>query len=477
MKAILLFFFASLLVFRIFSDHTQNYQYTGDFIIEDKLIIAADNFEKLGARKTRLAPILVKAPSDSFESFAPYVYIHYPPLTYWLFGGTYLIFGHSVIAARILAVALSLLGLFFLFKIVKEFQLFFPESASKQDGVFYAIFVLLAFNPGFLFFSDNIQNHSLIWTLQWASLFWSLRYLFHGASIGWGILLYFLHVWISFEWMVPTLVIFCYCLFKKEGSPLKNFKPWGYFLGIGVLLPLALRIVHNAWVLGGVPEAIMDLFQKASVRSLGDTGELEMQYSVTKHIGKLFFGLLWFVGIPILLLFVIYFKELFQFLRKNRTLQTLFVLWGIGCASWQFLMPQSAMIHAETEVHMANFFFLAAALTTLFFWEKEKKILIPLILLYCIGAGMAIKSEIIIPFLSKSTGTLAKSVCLVEKQKLTARFNGIKSSMVRHIQKELKKGEGSLECGLQSKLATNILALYAYSVKSKLEMPSALQNP
>lgn len=127
------------------------------------------------------------------------------------------------------------------------------------------------------------------------------------------------------------------------------------------------------------------------------------------------------------------------------------------------------MHHANTQIPIANFLTLLAALCGTLFWEKKKTVIIALTLLFSIGAGMMIKSEIVQPFLTTSTQKLSHRLCAADIAQLQSKIGPIKSSMVYQIQNALKKTEKSSEiCGRKSRCAKNILTLYAYTIKSRL---------
>lgn len=464
-----------ILLLRLFSDHSRNFHYTGDFLAEQSTLSAANNFGKLGIEKTRLLPNykeVTDPAQETHESLRPYSYSHYPPFPWWFFGGVYLFFGHSILAARGAALLISLLGLFFAFRSVKTVQeLVSPEADGAANPTLFAfVFALLAFNSGFLFFSDTIQQQPLVQMLVWASLCWSLRYLFFRASLFWGILLYCLHVWITFEWLVPVGIIFSYCIWKKEESLRKAIKPWLLFAGLGILLPLALRLALNSWALGGADTALQDWVTRAKERSLGDPTQAGMEYQLFKHLGKLFFGLIWFVGIPAILIVLTQGISLLKTLRKKHYLPTLFLLWGVGSVSWQMIMPQNAMVHSYSQLHIANFVFFAAALCLVFFWEKRKGFLAFLMLWFTLEAGMAIKTEIFLPFISQSTGFLSENICKEEAANLDATLKPIKSSISSYIQEELQKKIHIVPCDQYSRRAAQVLTLYSYLVKSRLSL-------
>ncbi|MDO8527709.1 MAG: hypothetical protein Q7T03_08490 [Deltaproteobacteria bacterium] len=466
-------FFALILTLRLFSDHTQNLHYTGDYLAEKILVTTADNFEKFGGIKTRFMPIFETMPDgpQTSESLKPYFYTHYPALPYWVFGAVYLLFDHSEMAARIAAIFLSLLGLVFAVKAVFDFQSLAQKNnleSEDQTALFFIVFVLLAFSPSFLCFADNIQQLSFSQFLQFASFFWCVRYLFFRASLGWGILLYFLHVWVSFEWLVPLFFITCFCIWKREGNLFKKPAPWLCFFFLGFLLPILLRVIHNAWALGGVQEALFDLSQRAKTRSLGNAAVVEMSYSFAKHLAKIFFGLLWFAGLSAILIIGVCFSNLRDIAKQNRLLFQFLALWGLASISWQFLMPQNAMVHAYSQMHIADFILLTAAICAVLCWREKKSAIIALMLIYCVGAGLFIKSELFLPFASQTVRQLAEATCPTERQNLKTKISQVESSMARQISKELSAAQTEPACTSKSKAASATLSLYTYAIKSRL---------
>lgn len=397
-------------------------------------------------------------------------YTHFPPLPHWLFGGVYLLFGKSEAAARFLALVFSFAGIFFALRSLSLLvSLLMPQKSGwEASPVFYAAAALLTLHPGFLFFADGIQQMSLTYALVWASLYWCLSYLFGKARLGWGIFLYFLHVWISFEWLVPLLLILLFCIYKKEGGWRAAVRPAILFLLLGVMVPVGLRLAQNAWALGGVREALMDLALRAKARSVGDPTEAEMTYHFFKHAAKFGFGLLWFVGIPALLMLAATFRKTFGLLKENKTAAQFLLLWGLGSLSWQFLMPQNAMIHAYTQIEFANFLFFGTALGAILFWEEKAKILFPLLILFGIGAGAKIKSEIFQPFLRETSQQWAAQTCEADRRQMLAEWERRKGGLVDTVRENFAALPPAASCDEGSRRAVQLLKLTSFGVKSRL---------
>jgi hypothetical protein len=316
-----------------------------------------------------------------------------------------------------------------------------------------------------LCFGDTMSLQPMTEALQWASLFWVLRYVFRGAPLWGGVLLAFLHVWISFEWIVGMMGVLGYCLWIQRGPPRERPREWLLVFGLGFALPVAMRVLQNAWALGGLDAALADLGSAASTRAGLDAAS---GYSLPRHAGKFLFALPWFAGPAALLLFAAGAREVWRRASAERHLLALLVLWGAGSLSWQALMRQHALVHAFTYLHFANFVVLVAALAAAVLHERRSGFVTICLVAQWLFAGSLIRSEIARPFLEDSTRVLAASLCTGDREALVRAFGESRSLMMGRIKASLAASPPAPDCDVRSRLGRGALALYGFAVKSSV---------
>ncbi len=442
----------ALLMVRATTDHSFNTHYTGDWGAESDFLVAARNFEIHGFAESRFLPI-----------FRSKLYTHYPPGPYLINGVPYVLFGGSEYAARMASVLITLIGLFFAWRAI---GLLLQElEVSPTPFLEWGIFALLAGVPAVICFGDTVSLQPMTEALQWASLYWVLRYSFRQASLWGGVLLAFLHVWISFEWIVGMMGILGYCLWIKRGSPQERPREWLMVFGLGFALPVALRVLQNAWALGGFDAAFTDLFSVARTRAaVGGASE----YSGVKHVGKFLAALPWFAGAPALLLVTVGARAVWLRARTDRRLLGILVLWGIGSSSWQFLMRQHGLVHAFTYLHFGNFIVLMAALAAGVLHEKRASFVTLCLLAQWLWAGSLIRSEIVQPFIEDSTRVFAASLCSSDREDLMKSFGESRSVMMRRIKASLEGSPPAPDCRARSRWSLGMLEFYGFFIKSSV---------
>jgi hypothetical protein len=443
---------AALLLLRAATDHSANTHYTGDFGAEKDFLTAARHFEARGFAESAFLPVFRSRP-----------YTHYPPGPYLINGVPYVLSGGSEFAARMPSVAITLIGLVFAWKAIG--LLLRRLELSPPPFVEWGIFALLAGGPAVLCFGDTASLQPMTEALQWASLYWVLRYLFEGASLRGGVALAFLHVWISFEWIVGMMLILGYCLWTLRGPPRERRAEWLAVFGLGFALPVAMRIAQNAWALGGLDAALADLFSVARVRGAVDAAS---GYSAGKHAVKFLVALPWFAGVPVLLLVLVGARAVWSRAAADRRLLAILALWGIGSLSWQLLMRQHALVHAFTYLHFANFLVLVAALAAAVLHERRAGFVTLCLIGQWLWAGSLIRSEIVQPFLEDSTRVLAASLCAGDREDLSRSFGTSRSTMIRSIESSLAAAPPAPECLARSGPGLRMLQLYGFVVKSSV---------
>jgi hypothetical protein len=443
---------AALLTLRAATDHSPNTHYTGDFGAEKDFLTAARNFEARGFGESGFLPVFRSRP-----------YTHYPPGPYLINGAAYVLSGGSEFAARLPSVAITLIGLVFAWKAIG--LLLRRLELSPPPFVEWGIFALLAGGPAVLCFGDTASLQPMTEALQWASLTWVLRCLFHGASLRGGVVLAFLHVWISFEWIVGMMLVLGYCLWTVRGSPRERPAPWLAVFGLGFALPVAMRLAQNAWALGGLDAALADLLSVARVRGGVDAAS---GYSAGKHAVKFLVALPWFAGVPALLLVLAGARAVGSRAAADRDLLAVLALWGIGSLSWQLLMRQHSLVHAFTYLHFANFLVLVAALAAALLHERRAGFVALCLTLQWLWAGSLIRSEIVQPFLEDSTRVIAASLCAGDRDALSRSFGTSRSTMIRSIEAAFAAVPPPSECRAPGRPGLRMLQLYGFGVKSSV---------
>jgi len=292
-----------------------------------------------------------------------------------------------------------------------------------------------------------------------------LRFAFRGAPLRGGVLLAFLHVWISFEWIVGMMGVLGWCLWIRSGSPRERPVEWLAAFGLGFALPVTLRVLQNAWALGGLDAALADLASAARQRAaIGGASE----YSAVRHAGKFVAALPWFAGAPALILVAAGARALWSRARAVRHLPAILVLWGIGSLCWQLLMREHALVHAFTYLHFANFLVLVAALAAAVLHERRASFVTLCLIAQCLWAGSLIRSEIAEPFLEDSTRVLAASLCPSDREDLARSFGASRSVMVRRIEASLDASAPAPECRARSRFGLGMLELYRFLGKFRV---------
>ena len=443
---------AALLLLRATTDHSWNTHYTGDWGAESDFLEAARSFEEHGFAQTGFLP-----------TFRSRVYTHYPPGPYLINGVPYVLFGGSELAARLASIAITLVGLAFAWRSIR--LLLELLDAPTTPLLEWGIVALVTGVPAVLCFGDTMSLQPMTEALQWASLYWVLRYAFRDAPLWIGALLAFLHVWISFEWIVGMMLVLGYCLAITRGSPRERPREWLMVFGLGFALPVALRVAQNAWALGGLGAAVADLAGAAGTRAgIGAASG----YSGVRHAGKFVAALPWFAGVPALLLAAAGARAVWLRARNQQHLVAILALWGIGSLSWQLLMRQHALVHAFTYLHFANFVILVAALAAVVLHERLPGLVTLCLLAQWLWMGSLIHSEIVRPFVEDSTRAVAAHVCARDREDLARVFGESRSVMVRRIEASLEASPPAPECDARSRLGRGVLAFYGSFVKSSV---------
>jgi hypothetical protein len=234
--------------------------------------------------------------------------------------------------------------------------------------------------------------------------------------------------------------------------------------GLGFALPVILRLVQNAWALGGLSEVFSDFFSIAQTRAAVGVAS---EYSVFKHAAKFIVALSWFAGVPALILALTGGREVWRrCVRTDRTLLGLLIVWLIGSLSWQVLMRQHGLVHAFTYLHFGNFILLLAALSVAALQQKRPTFVLVCLIAQVLWAGSLIRSEIQRPFIEDSTRSFAASLCSKDREDLARSFEGSGSLMMQRVKSAIEASPPALECGVRSHMGLRMLKFYGFFIKS-----------
>ena len=225
-------------------------------------------FARYGFVTTRFTPILDVQPlrDDSLR------YLHYPPLPDLINGVEQKVFGASDISIfRILAVLLSLAGLFFFFRFVRELW----GATTANIAV-----VLLATSLLWLQYADTIQHIPIYWSSGFASLYFSLRWIRdqNRRSLYWvfaATLLCFLSSY-DFGFFLPITAAASAVLLGRRLLDRVTLKLLAVMLAAGILF-IAVKSALGIWAVGW-PAYRNDLLFQFHERS-------SARYSVPYRVG------------------------------------------------------------------------------------------------------------------------------------------------------------------------------------------------
>jgi hypothetical protein len=457
------------LTLRATVDHGFVTLYTGDNG-ESYRLAAARNFEKFGFVAMKFLPVLTDIPGATLPEVLPY-YTHSPPLPYLLVAAPYIASGGSVFAARLLVILMSLAGLYFA---TRAAQAMVSGLAPGDEGARARVLLLmplfLATSAGVLCYGDALTEVPMQQTVQWMLLLACARFLATPGAGGSGTLaaLGALQMWIGLEWILPVIVALGYCVLTRPLASEPRRRALLIVFGLGVAAPLCLRLAQNAWALGGVMPALEDVFHRALFRTGGDAA---YPYSLGRHLGRFAVATAWLSGFAAPLLIGL---DLHDRARRKReawnSTSTLFVLWGLGSLSFQFLMPQAALFHAATSLHPANFILLWGALAAARLWPTRPKAVAAILALQLLSGGVLWATEIGIPFLRGSSTELAGRLCGPHRAELQAAIPEMSSSVSKMIGARLDATAPARECGAGSEAAKSVLWTYLRVIRvSSLE--------
>lgn len=439
--------------------------YTGDNG-EELSIAAARNFERFGFAALRFLP--VHQPLDASPALAkPAFYTHAPPLPVLLISAAFTAGGGSILAARLLVVLVTLLGLIFATRAGEVFLsgLGFGDPLAIRR-VRVVLPLMLATSAGVLCYGDALSEVPFEEVVQWLLLWQCASFLGSPRREGaWALAaLGALQVWTGLDWTLPAIGALAYCLWRAPYEDGRRRSDALLIGAVGVLLPLALRLAQNAWAFDGLAPAIQDLLGRARFRMVGDAA---YPYSALTHLARAGVATLWLSGpsVPLLIL-LSWQRSRLSVLVSGSRLKGLFVLWGVGSVSFQFLMPQAAMYHAYTCLHPANFLIFWAALVAVDLWPRRPSAIAALLALQLFWGGALFTTEIGIPFLKGSAQQLASRLCEDDRQALAARLPDMSSSVSRMLVEPLNRQDGDRECGFESRTAKRILLGYLHLIRN-----------
>jgi hypothetical protein len=446
------------LTLRATVDHSFVTLYTGDNG-EELTLAAARNFQKSGFVALKFLPVHHEI-GGAEVSLAPRYYTHSPPLPPLLVGVSYALSGDSIFFSRLVVVFITLVGIVYATLSARDLaESLVPEGAAGRVAAI-AMPLLLATSASTLCYGDALSEVPIQETWQWMLLFYCVRFLREPGNRGlhWLGALSALQIWTALDWILPNMAVLAWCVLAK---PLSNKERWRAFLvvhGLGMVVPLCLRLAQNAWALGGLTEAFQDLFQRALFRSVGDDA---YPYSLSKHIAHFGVAMIWLCGLAApLLVWLDSRTQVRGRLQGDARLARLFTLWGLGSLSFQLVMPQASMYHAYTALHPANFVLLWGALAAARLWESRPFAVGAALALQLLWGGAVFVTEVGTPFLRDSSMTLARQLCAGDQAALSQAIPDMSSSVSKLIGGNLAGQMPAAECGARSAAARTVLWVY-----------------
>jgi hypothetical protein len=451
------------LALRATVDHSFVTLYTGDNG-EELTLAAARNFQKLGFPPLKYLPVHY-AIEDGLAR-PPRYYTHSPPLPPLLVGATYAISGGSIVFSRLIVILITLAGVVFATLAARDLADGLVPGERAGHLARMVMPLLLATNAGILCYGDALTEVPIQETWQWMLLFFCIRLLRSPGSPGlfWLAGLSALQVWTALDWIVANAVVLAWCLFAK---PMSRRDRWLAILvvhGLGMALPLCLRLAQNAWALGGVGEVFQDLYQRALFRAGGDSA---YPYALSKHMAHFGVAMIWLCGLAApLLIWLNTGMPAGAEAERPVPMRRLFLLWGLGSLSFQLLMPQAAMYHAYTTLHPANFVLLWGAVSAARMWDSRPFAVSVALSLQLLWGGAVFTTEIAIPFLRDSTTTLSRELCPQDQAELSQAIPEMSSSVSRMVGRRLAPPPPTVECGARSTAARTILWGYLRVIRA-----------
>jgi hypothetical protein len=264
------------------------------------------------------------------------------------------------------------------------------------------------------------------------------------------------------------MAVLTWCVLAK---PLSSKERWRALLvvhGLGMVVPLCLRLAQNAWALGGLPEALQDLYQRALFRAGGDDA---YPYSLSKHIAHFGVAMIWLCGLAAPLLVWLNSRVPVRVQgERDVFLARLFTLWGLGSLSFQVVMPQAAMYHAYTALHPANFVLLWGAISAGRLWGLRPFAVGVALAFQLLWGGAVFATAVGIPFLRDSSTALVRQLCASDRATLGQEIPEMSSSVSKLIGRKLAGQSPAAECGARSTAARTVLWAYLRVIRvSSLE--------
>jgi hypothetical protein len=333
--------------------------FTGDSISNDNLWVGSKNFAINGFFKLHFVPIQTEVFLDPSLPLLPLpagltFYTHYPSGGEYVHGFLYKLGMHSRVAHKIFALSVMYLGSLLALQVL--FKLFRPWPALLA----WSVCIL---TPSFIFFADSLHAYTWFFLFDWYFLsrvvdlkerFEAKEQIDLSRKAGEFFIIGFVASWFSIDAVAPLLSIGLIPIFfipkEKRGT-------YGVILiaaaPLGEIIGFSLHVLKNAAVLGGIREALKDIYIAFLIRS----GE----HDLIRHLGKIILGLPWFFTVPVIILAIYgWYKKLRQ--NPEPFWKGAFCATLIGAVSWQIFMKQHATIHDFTLRHAELFIILGFGL-------------------------------------------------------------------------------------------------------------------
>jgi hypothetical protein len=321
--------------------------YSGDGYTNKNIMVSSHNFQRFGFAPLKFIPVQQSVSADvktADQIPLDLYYTHYPPGPDWIHGALYTIGIRSGRAHQMLQYIVTVLGMSFCWMALAAFFTGWPRVFAYGAALLSCSFV---------FFADSLQSFSWFFLFIWLYLY----LLFTKPRAGAFFALGFISSWFSLDTVIPLQSLALIPL--GMALPLKRRLILAAAMPLGEATGFTLHVLHNAWLLGGIPAALTDFFHSYRQRTgVMTNAELELrfkqheslEYNFARHAVKYVLSLQWFYTLPLVAAATWGWNQGWK-KRKPPMVAYVFSACVLGAVIWQIAMKQHSMIHAFTVRH------------------------------------------------------------------------------------------------------------------------------
>ena len=356
------------MLWRIYADKSEYREmYKGNVGTEVNPYIAGLNFTRHGFANLYFLPAIQRY-DDSLDALLKEgLYVHFPPGPDLMSGVMQMLGIHGFYQQKLCLLPLNLAAVLLLMLTIRRLL---PEERGEAPFILASIIVTSVW---FVWWASNLHQHTyndfFMALGLWAAVARKDRLY---------LLVCFVATCFSFE-PVPWLgILATYFATEQVAAKVWSIRRAAVFVGAAgamFILSFGLHLLQNGWWMHSLWAAVDDFRTAYKIRGAA-AGSGANQYSLTKHLAKGAYAILWFYGTGVLILAGI---GLNAAIRRRLWLPVILLCAGLA---WPILFRQHSMIHAFTWLHLGIGLFLLATIGLLQLWRQTsgKKIIAALLL-------------------------------------------------------------------------------------------------